>query len=87
MLRYVEWQVRFKFILLRLVSRYLSFDEVNLSVWRGKLVWVDVFIVAKELVELFCEVFRGVVHVDLHLVLVFVVHSERENESKLFSGP
>lgn len=82
----VEWQICLKLVFLSLVPRDLSFDEIDLGILRRKLIRIDVFIVAEEFIELLREVFRCIIHIDLHLILIFMVNSEGENEAQLLLG-
>ena len=79
----LEGQHSLKFVLLGLISCHLPPYKVNLCLSRAELVRIDVLIVAKEFVQLLCEIQRRVVHVDLHLVLIGVLHSEGEDETNL----
>lgn len=80
----IKWQVSLKLIFFSLVSCDLSFNEIDLSVLRGKLIGVDILIIAEEFIELLREVLRCIIHINLHLILIFMVNSEGENEAQLF---
>jgi hypothetical protein len=69
-----------------LISRNFSPDEIDFGLLRLQLIGVDIIIGAEELVELFGEIFWSIAHVYLHLVLVRMLHSERENETNLLLG-
>ena len=45
--------------------------------------WQNVFIIARKFIELLSEIFWGVVHIYLHLVLIFMINSESKNETYL----
>lgn len=83
MLRNFKREHSLKFILFNLVPSDFFPKKVDLSVCRGQLVRVNIFVIAIEFVQLLGKVLRSVVHVYLHLVLVLVVNSESEDETYL----
>ena len=50
---------------------------------RLKLIGVNIIVGTEEFVELFCEVFWSIAHIYLHLILIRMLHSEREDKSNL----
>ena len=73
-----------KLVLLSLISCNLTSDEIDLGLCRTELIWIDIFVVAKELVKLLREIQGWIIHIYLHLILVRMFYSESKDEADLF---